>query len=804
MRRLFLPLLLALTALSASAAQAAVPDVWGRWGTSSGPRDTTVRSLDFTTPVTLWAGSDGDGPYSSPTALGPWEQKAGGLDATAKMVRQVVAYQGTLWAATSAGLFTGTGGSWTPVGQGTGTRKLNQGGVQSVVVNAPGDLIAAVAGASPPGIFFSSDNGEHWDRAGGLPQGENVFYMTTGVGGAPWYAAGDSGVWVSINAGRDWALASDGIPAGETTLRVAVGTDAPNNQKLYASTSSSVYRSTNGGISWSEADGLHDGTPDQILPGGAKRAFQLAPSLDGQFGPARAAVGTEGGVWGTIDDGKRWKPFSKSAVEPGDTMNRFVWALALGLGGPKALNLMAGTSGFGVYALPLQETEKNAAPDANPKATALRVGMKLTATDGTWKGTAPFFYSYQWKYCTSGSDKASCTQNVPGATAPRYILKASDKQASGRWFALVVSAQNLVSKDPVKQTSNIIGTGSVVDPPGNAPVPAPGGNPTVSPNAASYPWGTQFTANPGTWTQNGNPVSPSFSFQWQQCDNPAPSPCIDIVGATGTKYTARKEDINHHIQVLVTATANSASNVRTATENNQIIQKVPANLTKPTIIGDPYTGVTLSSTTGKWDADQPTYERRWFRCNEEGLQCNPISGETGMTHAVTAADKGSRLQLEVKATSPDQAQPRVKIEYSDPTAVITDPPPGFDPGGSNGTGGGTGDGSGSGSGDGSGTGDGSSTMKPKVTIKKPRKLKVGAKLKAPAAISGFQKIKYQWLRNGHKIKGATKRVYKIKRKDRGKTLKCRLTLMPVIGGPNVVVTSNGVKIPKAKHRRRRR
>src|SRR4051794_8028382 len=295
----FLATVLVLLAGATSASAVAVPDVWVHWLGS--PSDATVRSLDFTTPVTLFAGSDGDGVYSSPSAIGPWTQKNGGLnDQTSKQVRQVVAAQGTLYAATSAGLFTSlTGDSWQPVGQGPGTRKLDQGGVQSVVVPAPGQLVAAVAGASPPGVFYSSDNGDHWDRAGGMPQGEHVFSITTNALNAPpWYAATDDGVYTSLDLGHNWILTSDGIPPGETTLRVAIdATGAP--PRLFASTSSSVYVSKNGGVSWDDASGTGD-KADAVggaLPSGGKRAFLLLPELGGQFAKGRAVVGTEQGIW---------------------------------------------------------------------------------------------------------------------------------------------------------------------------------------------------------------------------------------------------------------------------------------------------------------------------------------------------------------------------------------------------------------------------------------------------------------------------------------------------------------------------
>jgi hypothetical protein len=57
---------------------------------------------------------------------------------------------------------------------------------------------------------------------------------------------------------------------------------------------------------------------------------------------------------------------------------------------------------------------------------------------------------------------------------------------------------------------------------------------------------------------------------------------------------------------------------------------------------------------------------------------------------------------------------------------------------------------------------------------------------------------YQWLRNGKKISKATGRIYRIKRKDRGKKLACRISLAPAAGGARIVVKTKAVKIPRRR------
>ena len=130
-----------------------------------------------------------------------------------------------------------------------------------------------------------------------MPDVEAVYYLTAAPGGIPAYAASSDGVWVSGDLGRSWELASDGLPA-EQVFRIEI---TPGDvSRLYASTSSQVFESKNGGATWFEIDG-GDG---QALPAaGGKRAILLTPPSGGQFGDDRAVVGTEQGVWATVDKG---------------------------------------------------------------------------------------------------------------------------------------------------------------------------------------------------------------------------------------------------------------------------------------------------------------------------------------------------------------------------------------------------------------------------------------------------------------------------------------------------------------------
>ncbi|MDQ3740564.1 MAG: hypothetical protein M3389_06425, partial [Actinomycetota bacterium] len=77
----------------------------------------------------------------------------------------------------------------------------------------------------------------------------------------------------------------------------------------------------------------------------------------------------------------------------------------------------------------------------------------------------------------------------------------------------------------------------------------------------------------------------------------------------------------------------------------------------------------------------------------------------------------------------------------------------------------------------------------------PRVLRPGAVLRAPS-IPGATKLRYQWLRNGKPIKKARKRSYRLRRKDRGKRIACRISF--VIGGRQLKVTTKSVRIPRRR------
>ena len=103
----------------------------------------------------------------------------------------------------------------------------------------------------------------------------------------------------------------------------------------------------------------------------------------------------------------------------------------------------------------------------------LAVGQTVTLSNGTWTGTPPINFNYQWLRCSSSS---SCVI-IAGATAQTYVVTQAD---SGQMLSAWVSATN--SAGSVTATA-----------PNTASVGASSG-------AAQPPSGTQTTTTTATTT----------------------------------------------------------------------------------------------------------------------------------------------------------------------------------------------------------------------------------------------------------------------------------------------------------------
>ncbi len=213
-------------------------------------------------------------------------------------------------------------------------------------------------------------------------------------------------------------------------------------------------------------------------------------------------------------------------------------------------------------------------------------GQTLTASKGSWTGSAPITYAYQWDRCDGAG--LSCT-NIAGATATTYLLAAADE---GNELRVIVTATN--SRGVVSATS---AASNVVTPTGSG--------------ACSDVWSGR--AGDNQWTSAGNWSAgrvPGSSDR--ACAGAATSVTVSADAAAGSLYSAGELSIADGSLSL--DDAQSASSVDTLTETNAGTLTGAATLTVTSHLDWEYgtqsgTGTTVlaAGATGVFDANGGAY-----------------------------------------------------------------------------------------------------------------------------------------------------------------------------------------------------
>jgi len=281
----------------------------------------------------------------------------------------------------------------------------------------------------------------------------------------------------------------------------------------------------------------------------------------------------------------------------------------------------------------------SALPQAAPTNTApptisgtAAKGQTLVASTGTWTGTQPISFSFQWQRCDSAG--ANCAA-VAGATNTTYVLGTDDV---GKRIRVLVTATN--SEGAASALSEATAVVASDGAPKNEGEPAIGGSPVE---------GQKLTATTGTWSGT-QPIT--FAYQWVRCGTdggkPDGSNCAVISGATSSSYTLTGSEVGFRIRVRVTAT-NSAGSATVASNATAIVQagKAPVNTKRPSVLGTMVEGQVVTVDRGTWTSAGPiTFTYQWVRCRDV---CTPIPGATGTQYRLTAADIGFKVRVNVTA-----------------------------------------------------------------------------------------------------------------------------------------------------------
>ncbi len=312
------------------------------------------------------------------------------------------------------------------------------------------------------------------------------------------------------------------------------------------------------------------------------------------------------------------------------------------------LILVAATAALGAALSAGAEARSQAVPSnvSPPTISGMAVaGETLSATTGSWTGTAPITYAFAWQRCNAAGE--SCAA-IGGATSQSYAAVADDIGSTLRVEVTATNAEGSASATSAPTAVIVQQT-----PPVNTAEPQISGSPVE---------GNTLSTTTGTWSGAG---SISYAYQWVRCDsgggNPDGSNCPTIPGATGSSYTLTADDIGRRLRVQVTATNGAGSTAVASNPTDVVTQSTatgpPRNTTEPSISGTAQQGFFLFGGIGIWAGATPlTFTYQWVRCGADGgaadgSNCTSITGATTTSYTPTSSDVGARLRFRVTATN---------------------------------------------------------------------------------------------------------------------------------------------------------
>jgi hypothetical protein len=293
-----------------------------------------------------------------------------------------------------------------------------------------------------------------------------------------------------------------------------------------------------------------------------------------------------------------------------------------------AKNLVRSTSAFSAVTSVVAGTppENTVLPALSGAAES---GQLLTVSNGSWEGTPPISYTYQWESCSSKGEGCS---NISGATASSYRVLNSQL---GDTLRAVVAASSSTGSGKATSAASAVFT---VGPPVNTEMPA---------IAGTAKEGGTLSASTGVWA-GGEPFS--YTYQWESCSSSGES-CSNISGATSSMYELTSSSVSKTLRIVVTA-KNSVSATEATSAATSVVMAPPSNTGLPSISGSPRDGLMLSTDVGTWSGSTPmTFAYQWQSCNPLGEECQNIEGATAATYVPNSGDQAMTLRLVVTASN---------------------------------------------------------------------------------------------------------------------------------------------------------
>ncbi|WP_235735042.1 hypothetical protein [Nocardioides alcanivorans] len=366
-----------------------------------------------------------------------------------------------------------------------------------------------------------------------------------------------------------------------------------------------------------------------------------------------------------------------------------------------------------------------------------KVGDTVTARTGVWSNASSM--KVRWYVGTSGVGSTQSFASYVSNRTLSYTVKADDIGKPVRLWVRGLGSDPACVKDEFSDDTAAATQGS-------APVPSSAPTVTGTPKV-----GVTLRANPGVWS----PTPDSFEYVWRWHGG-------DDDGThrgTGRDYTPTGADQGKQLRVEVsTVLAGHLAATRTPTTATVLPGDAVTASTAPSVTGNPVYGETLTVDDGAWAPTPTSIDRQWLRDGQ------PIAGATAATYQPGVKDVGTTVSVRVNAQRDGHPSGTATVAVG---KVQLAPKPVW-------------------------TGK-KVALKGKDKVKKKVKVALGPKKILKRAAAPDAKITYQWLRNGKALKKSTKKAHQIKKADRKKRLKARITITRP-GHHPLVITTKAVKI----------
>lgn len=345
------------------------------------------------------------------------------------------------------------------------------------------------------------------------------------------------------------------------------------------------------------------------------------------------------------------------------------------------------------------------------------LGETLNCSTGTWGGTPPPSFTYQWIRDVGASEV------VLEPTTSTYKVQAEDE---GHSLTCRVTASNVAgSASALTSTVRVPGT----KPEERTPPQVLGIEPVA--------FGEGLTCSPGTW--NGAPA-PTFAYLWVR-DRGLPDQAV-IGPTSASTYTVQLGDELHSLSCTVIATNSVGSSEASSTNSVRVRGSKPENTSAPRVSGTPMVGDALTCEPGTWSGvPTPTYAYVWIR--DSGTpQEEAIGSATSATYTARTEDRGDSLTCEVTASNSEGSTSSSSAKVVVPAST------------------------------------GGTAPENKLAPSVSGKALLGSQLTcSPGTWTGTPTplLTYQWLRDNSPIASATARTYLIVEADQGHTLSCQVT-----------------------------